>query len=99
VVAEKITFRQFAAKISVGKFGATVWAGGEIDLRADEENGRVSRLRSLIYSDRVFLLAPKKRHFDAFGQSFRAKLGRLVTGDDGLDDPGSQEPQRVRRRT
>ena len=45
----------------------------------------------LIYSDRVFLFAPKKRQFDAFGESLRGKLQRLETRSDGLDDPGSQE--------
>ncbi len=44
-------------------------------------------------SDRTFLLVPKKRKFDPFGESLRGKLRRLVTGSDGLNNLGSQERQ------
>ena len=45
-------------------------------------------MRRLTRSDRAFLLAPKKRQFDPFGQSLRGKLRRLVTRDDGFDNSG-----------
>jgi hypothetical protein len=47
--------------------------------------------RGLVDSERVFLLAPKERQFDPFGQRPRSKLRRLMTRDDGLDDPRRQE--------
>ncbi len=81
---------RFAAKISVGQFGATVSAGG------GDEDGRLPSLMTaggLSDADRAFLLAPKQRQFDPFGQSLGGKLGRLVTRDDGLDNGGSQERQ------
>ena len=68
---------QFAAKISVGKFGATVWANAERSWDGTRI-AEVSRLRGLADSDRSFLLAPKERKFDPFGQSLRGKLRRLA---------------------
>jgi hypothetical protein len=41
----------------------------------------------------VYLLAPKERQFDPFGKSLRSKLRRLMTRDDGLDNPRRQERQ------
>ena len=42
---------------------------------------------------RSFLLAPKQRKFDPFCESLRGELRGLVTGSDGLNNPGSQERQ------
>jgi hypothetical protein len=50
-------------------------------------------LRRLVDSDRSSLLAPKERQFDAFGQSLRGKLQRLVPRDDSFHDPRRQERQ------
>ena len=49
--------------------------------------------RGLVDSERVFLLAPKERQFDPFGQRLRGKLRRLVTRDDSLDNLRRQERQ------
>jgi hypothetical protein len=51
----------------------------------------IAFLNELRYSIRSFLLSPKQRKLDAFGQSFRGKLRRLTTLDDRLDHPGSQK--------
>ena len=52
-----------------------------------------SNLPGLRDSDPSFLLVPKERKFDPFGESLRGKLRRLVTGSDGLNNRGSQERQ------
>ena len=44
-------------------------------------------------SDGSFLLVPKKRKLDPFGQGFGGELRRLVTRGDRLDNLGSQERQ------
>jgi hypothetical protein len=85
---------QFAARISVGEFGATVGNGIEAD-----EAVRMPGKRGLVDAERVFLLAPKERQFDPFGQSLRSKLRRLMTGDEASTILGDRNASRVTRRT
>jgi len=93
VVAEKITFRQVKRNSrpesplanSERPFGP----GAGWSRYRWRKNSESLELRWLVDSDRSFLLAPRERQFDPFGQRLRGKLRRLVTRDDRFHDPGS----------
>src|ERR1035437_10092156 len=95
-VAEKITFPQMTRdsrpKSLLANLARPFGPGAERNWDG-RRGSKISSTRWLIYSDRSFLLVPKKRKFDPFGQSLRGKLRRLVTRSDGLNNFGSQERQ------
>jgi hypothetical protein len=69
---------QFAAKVSVGKYGSTIHGASD---RIDSQGVRFvavdkqSNWRELEDSERSFLFGPKKEKFYPFGESLRANSG------------------------